>query len=216
MKEIISQSIGVIGLILGIVITTILGNVSNYDNRVYESRKIYFENKVSLIAKVAELIGQNPGSRDLFLEYKTKLLKKESLTATSEKLSVINADYHKTLILISLYFGKEVNDYLKDLYIKDGPFWEKVNTELLDKMIKDTYSYINNQSKNNATVSVSKIIGIIGAIISIIGTFIVTVIAVRGIPKEGDLIKAPSLKLTIVGWFFILFGFVFNLLSFIL
>jgi hypothetical protein len=54
---------------------------------------------------------------------------------------------------------------------------------------------------------------IISSIVSMIGTFLVGFYGARGIPKAGDLIKAPRQKSTKVGWLLIFGGFLLNLVS---
>ena len=57
-----------------------------------------------------------------------------------------------------------------------------------------------------------KLLIILGLLFSIAGTLLTGLIAPGGIPKPGEIIRAPNAKLSCLGWCFLMFGFILQLL----
>lgn len=60
---------------------------------------------------------------------------------------------------------------------------------------------------------IMKLLTVLGLLLSTIGSVMVGLIANRGIPKKGDIIKAPNVNISFWGWLLIIFGFLFQLIS---
>lgn len=57
-----------------------------------------------------------------------------------------------------------------------------------------------------------KLVNIVGLTFSVIGSILVGLIAQEGIPKQGEMIKAPKFKLTKAGWILVILGFILSLI----
>ena len=58
-----------------------------------------------------------------------------------------------------------------------------------------------------------KIVSVIGLIRKIIGTLLQGIVANRGIPREGEVIKAPNYKCSIWGWGLLCVGFLVSIVG---
>lgn len=58
-----------------------------------------------------------------------------------------------------------------------------------------------------------KTLMMISSVVSMVGTFFAGYYGPRGIPKSGDIIRAPRPKATRFGWLCIFLGFLLNLVA---
>ena len=78
---------------------------------------------------------------------------------------------------------------------------------------KSTYSGVGTcKSRCYGGISM-KWLNVIGLGLSFVGSIMTGLIAQRGIPKKGQLIKAPRLKVSVCGWILIALGFLVSLVA---
>lgn len=207
MKELLSPIIGFTGVIVGVLISSFFSYCQfNYQQET-EKEKMIIQKRIDLIEKTSKLIGMNPGMIDLFNEYKKQVFGNKNYVQNSEKLLQYNAEYNSTILLVSMFFGKEVRNIIHSYSEKSGPYWEKLNNKLLEAMINEKLEL----TKKN--FNWTKLITTISSILSLIGSILVGFIAIRGISKQKDKIKAPKSQTSILGWFLIIIGFIGNLIT---
>jgi len=141
--------IGLLGVIIGAVLTTYLSNDLANKSWVkqvnYEEKKTISNKRIELIDKTASVFAKSPGISDIWSSYLKDLDKNEfeiKNIELSEKLAQYNSEYYSVISLDHLYFGPKTKAVIDELGKEDKPWWQK-NKDLTDKLLTTLIEELN-------------------------------------------------------------------------